>query len=157
MHYKTTDTRPAIRPNRLIWEHANSFKDAALLCQEQGLPQPMAVNAALAIELYLKSFLALNVISTLDRNMGFASERDHIFTSLLNKFKVGDKALFLDQLTKVKPETNWLEQFQKFDHTFVKIRYWYETGNNQLINPDIVDLAVSVGEAVLAVGNVKHA
>lgn len=157
MHNNTTYTRPAIRPNRLIWAHANSFKDAALLCQEQGLPQPMAVNAALAIELYLKSFLALNVISSLDRNMGFASERDHIFTSLLNKFKADDKVLLLDQLAKVKPETNWLEQFQKFDHTFVKIRYWYETGNNQSINPDIVDLAVSVGEAVLAVGNVKHA
>lgn len=148
---------PAIRPNRIIWEHANSFRDAAILCRESGLPQPMAVNAALAIELYLKSFLALNVSPEGSNLLGFSSERGHIFTDLLETFSVEDRELLLAQLRLIDPAENWVEKLKRYNDTFVKIRYWYESGNNRCIDTEIVDLAKSIGAAVLEAGKNKHA
>jgi HEPN domain-containing protein len=150
------ETRPAIRPNRIIWEHANSFKDAALICCENNLAQPMAVNAALAIELYLKSFLALNVIEKDSSNMGFTTEHGHVFTRLLDQLDPSDKRDLFDHLEKIESSTNWEKLFSRYDDTFIKIRYWYETGNGCSIGAEVVDLAVNLGEAVLQVGIKKH-
>ena len=150
------NTRPAIRPNRHIWDHGNSFKDAALLCCEQGLPQPMAVNAALAIELYLKSFLALNVLTEKSTNMGFSSEHGHVFTELLKKLEASDEKLLFEELAQINPSIEWKELFKKYDDTFIKVRYWYESGNGKPIDSDIVDFAENLGNAVLNVGKIKH-
>lgn len=149
-------TCPAIRPNRLIWSHANSFKDVALICRENNLAQPMAVNAALAIELYLKSFLAVNVLTEQSSNMRFYSGRGHVFTKLIKKIQDSDKELLFEQLKKLDESINWEASFEKFDDTFVNVRYWYESGSGKPINPEIVDLAEILGEAVLNVGKIKH-
>jgi len=151
------NTTPAIRPNRIIWEHANSFKDAAEICWEKRLIGPLAVNAALAIELYLKSMLALNIRKEESRSLDFTSEKGHQFERLISKIEPGDKALLFEALNKIDSNLDWLEEFRKFENTFIDVRYWYESQVNVLIKPEIVDLAKNLGEAVLAVGKIKHA
>ncbi len=117
----------------------------------------MAVNAALAIELYLKSFLALNIVKEESSNMGFSTEYGHAFMKLLSQLDTDDKNLLFIELNKINSEIDWEVLFEKYDSTFVKVRYWYESGNGVVINPGIVDLAINLGEAVLRAGRGKHA
>lgn len=149
------------RPNARIWSHANTFEKSALLCLENNLAQPMGVNAALAIELYLKSFLAIDIISTSNVENrysidGFTSEHGHSFTKLISKMEASDKDLLFSQLKVINSKRNWEKQFKNYENIFIKVRYWYETKNYTGIDYDIVTFAEELGRAVKEVGLLKE-
>ncbi|UTA49123.1 hypothetical protein L1F30_06135 [Simiduia sp. 21SJ11W-1] len=146
-----------IRPNARIWRHAESFKEAAILCSKNNLIQPMAVNAALAIELYLKSLLSLNILNPSGVVKEFKAEPGHQFSSLINRIENHHKTMLFEELENISNEINWDSEFKKFDDAFVKIRYWYETNNAAPIRHEILNLAVDLGKAVLAMGNKLNA
>ncbi|MBO6547975.1 MAG: HEPN domain-containing protein [Pseudomonadales bacterium] len=156
----STTTRPGTRPNRKIWSHANSFLQAAELCWEHGIHEPLAVNSALAIELYLKSFLAIDLVKDERSLVGFTTERPkrgHNFIDLIEEIDSDDKTMLFDALNHIDSTTDWYEEFKKHENTFTDIRYWYESDIRATIKPEIVDFAKQLGDAVLAVGKTKHA
>lgn len=153
-------TRVGIRPNGRIFSHADSFREAAILCRKNDLFQPMAVNAALAVELYLKSLLAVDIVSEEDNSKytisGFTSEHGHDFLQLIDKIEKRDKQLFFAQLADIDSSINWEKEFKKFDGIFIKVRYWYETKNWVPIDSVIVDFAENIREAILRVAKIKE-
>lgn len=148
------------RPNAHIWSHANTFEKSALLCQQENLVQPMAVNAALAIELYLKSFLAIDIVRSEGENKysieGFTSERGHSFLTLIDKMDQFDREALFKELENINPNRNWKSSFEKYEDIFIKVRYWYETESKTLIDYEIVGFAEELGKAVRKVGELKE-
>jgi len=147
------------RPNAHIWSHANTFEKSALLCQQKDLIQPMAVNAALAIELYLKSFLAIDFVRDEGGGKysieGFGSKRGHTFQGLIDEMDQFDRESLFKELENINPNRNWISSFEKYEGMFVKVRYWYETESKTIIDHEIVGFAEELGRAVKKVGELK--
>ena len=112
----------------------------------------MAVNAALAIELYLKSFLAINIVDTKGGYVDFSSERGHQFISLFNRIDERYKSLLVQKMTELNDEEEFTRELQRYEGAFIEVRYWYDSNSNHVIDPKIVDLAIKLGEAVKAIG-----
>jgi hypothetical protein len=76
-------------PDVKVWNTGNTYQDAANLCLDKNLIWAAAINAALSIEIYLKSFLSKQVLVEVFggiANQGFSkSPKGHDLLELFQK------------------------------------------------------------------------
>ncbi|VXC30350.1 conserved hypothetical protein [Pseudomonas sp. 8Z] len=116
-----------ILPNKNVWEEADEYEHVSRLCLEQKLYWPSIVNAALAVEIYLKSFISKDCFTP-----AFGGPVNHVFAEKVNGHSL------LDLYSKIHPsmieKINLLNQskfdipkiLEKYNFAFTRYRYSYE-------------------------------
>jgi hypothetical protein len=136
---------PHFLPDLRIWDNGNDYQAAADLLNDNGLGWAAAINAALAIEIYLKSFLAKEVRSSWDEGVIYQSasecERGHDFVKLFDKIEQPLQQLLLDEFNNIHPEVDLVKQLDKYKDYFFRARYRFEPDSRGNIDTGVVFLA----------------
>jgi hypothetical protein len=147
---------PHFLPDLRIWSNGNDYQAAAdLLNNHRDLGWAAAINAALAIEIYLKSFLAKEVRSSWDDGVIYQSasecERGHDFVQLFNKIDPTLKHLLLQEFKNLYPEVELASQLEKYKDYFFRARYRFEPDSRGNIDNGVVFLANKFKEVIFKV------
>jgi HEPN domain-containing protein len=135
-------------PNTRIWLQGREYLEAAeALLGTNRLPAA-AILSALAIEIFLKSFLAIR-----DQKGNATAPTSHGFVVLFEKFKFVDATELIACLHEKEPTANLQNSLEKFDGTFTKYRYRYEAGAMYTTSSEIVYFARSLCDAVFLLGS----
>ncbi len=139
-----------------VWLAANKYQEASILCREEGLDRPAAINAALAIEIYLKSLSSIEykIPTGIDNIYQSVAETEwgHDLVKLFSKI---DHSILNIMDAKSKEIDHSIElkvSLEKFKDVFAKARYSYEKDSITLIDMRIVDLAEHFRKLVESVG-----
>ncbi|EGR1835154.1 hypothetical protein IG521_13770 [Vibrio cholerae] len=162
MNNKTYQYERIEIPNSSVLDSAEQFYDGAEFLRQlppmSGVLLPMITNAALAIELYIKSLCVRSIIKDYKnfgndvcggRVIGEPLTKGHNLSSLLinignaDKYNIGIKiknnieSLYADGVIQYS-FTELVELVKPYDNLFVEARYAYE--NDALSNLDITGL-----------------
>ena len=119
---------------------------AEVLLDTNRLPAA-AILSALAIEIFLKSFLA-----TRDQRGNATAPNGHGLVALFGKFEPTDAAELLTCLQEVNAEADLRSSLSKFDGTFTKYRYRYEPGAMYSVSSEIIYFSRDLCDAVFLLG-----
>lgn len=139
-------------PNPSVWHVANEYQSAAVLCHQNNFYWAAAINAALAVEIYLKSFISKEVLIPVYgglANLSFAEEkRGHDLYSLYNQIDEKIRNIILE----VNADAYDLSEILKIHKdTFMRSRYSYEENSPQAINGSIVPFSGHMRSLVIEV------
>ena len=137
-------------PNTSVWLQGREYVEAAEVLLDYNRLPSAAILAALAIEVFLKSFLA-----TKDENGMSKTVSGHALVSLYEKFEERDDLDLTESMRLVNPEVDILEKLQKFDGTFTKFRYRYEPNGLYSVGSDIIYFARNLCDAIFALGKAR--
>jgi len=134
-------------PNVRVWDLGRSYVEAAEILLDYNRIQPAALIAALALEVFLKSFLAVR------HSTGHATtEYGHELVKLWEKIDVQTQAELLACSREIDASVAFGESISKFDRVFVSSRYWYEPSAALSAGSDIIYFARHTCEAVFLLG-----
>lgn len=144
-------------PDLNVWETGNQYQDAAALCHKYHLGWPAAINAALSIEIYLKSFLAHQVfISDGISTQGFSdTDRGHDLHELYQKISPDIRQL-LEKKYKDSTGSDLQEKITKYKDVYFHARYHHEPKSIQAINLEIIDFSADMRDLVITASKVLH-
>lgn len=142
-------------PDLRIWTNGNCFQEAAKLLNEHKNDWAAVINAALAIEIYLKSFLSTEVKSSLEKNKIYQkaskSKHGHDLVELYRAIQEPYKSLLKNEFANLYPDTNLSTSLEKYKDIFVQARYRFEANSRGNIDNGIVYLANEFKEVVFSV------
>lgn len=134
-------------PNVRVWSQGREYVEAAEILLDYNRIHPAAVLAALAIEIFLKSFLATRLVT------GHAkTRRGHKFTNLYESISSDLRAELVACSAEIDSSVIFDEQLKKYDGVFTDARYWYEPNGPLSVGSDTVHFARHVCEAVFLHG-----
>lgn len=134
-------------PNPRVWLQGREYLDAAEVLLDTNRLPAAAILSALAIEIFLKSFLA-----TRDQRGNATAPNGHGLVSLFGKFQAADATELLTCLQQVNAKADLPSSLSKFDGTFTRYRYRYEPGAMYSVSSDIVYFARDLCDAVFLLG-----
>jgi HEPN domain-containing protein len=134
-------------PNVRVWAQGREYVEAAEILLDYNRIQPAAVVAALAIEIFIKSFLA-----TRNAKGHATTERGHGIVEMFERVEPEIKSVLLACSNEVDPAVEFLGQLRKHDRIFLSARYWYERTAPRSVGSDIVDFARHVCDSVFLLG-----
>lgn len=144
-------------PDFRVWSAGNVYQEAAKLLNENKQYWAAAINAALAIEIYLKAFL-----SEQDRSYFFEDEgvyrvgskvkRGHDLVELYEKILPALKEQLVNEFGKRSGEHDLLSKLDRYRDVFTKARYDFELDSRPNIDTGIVHLADILREVLYKVG-----
>ena len=141
-----------IIPNLRIARSGFDYQKAAEVLEDSGLLWPAAINAALAIEMYLKSFLAKDTWKDYHSGGKYktyeASEHGHILTKLFNKIPKIHRDELLNQVSTISPETDLNALLEKYKDVFFNARYSHEENALRIVDSGIIRLAQVLKQAI---------
>ncbi|OGA53051.1 MAG: hypothetical protein A3F74_24745 [Betaproteobacteria bacterium RIFCSPLOWO2_12_FULL_62_58] len=123
-------------PNIRVWTQGRDYVEAAEILLDYNRIQPAAVMAALALEIFIKSFSAIR-----HRTGHATTDHGH---GLSNMFKCIDsqtRAELLACSNEVDSSIDFLSELKKHDGVFVSVRYWYEPAAPLSVGSDIIHFA----------------
>ena len=130
-------------PNVRVLLQGQAYVEAAEILLDYNRVQPAAVMAALAIEVFMKSFLAENNLA------GRAiSKRGHDISSLFEQIKPEIRSALLDCSNELDQSINFVDELRKHDRVFMSARYFYEPDAVASVGSDIVYIARHISECV---------
>lgn len=144
-------------PDFRVWSAGNVYQEAAKLLNENQQLWAAAINAALAIEIYLKAFL-----SEQDRSYYFQDEgiyrvgskikKGHDLVDLYEKISPGLKEQLVNEFAKCSGEQDLLSKLVRYRDVFTKARYDFELDARPNLDTGIVHLANVLREVLYVVG-----
>lgn len=146
-------------PDIRVWRTANEYQEAASLCDEHEKYWAAAVLAALAIEIYLKSFLSKEVeMASLGGGMQIfkETEQGHNLEGLFGKISQPMKALMIRESHLLNSKLDLEKSLTDNKNIFVLARYPHEQGGANSVSNSIVRLAEHMRELVIKVANHTH-
>lgn len=134
-------------PNVRVWAQGQEYVEAVEILFDYVRIQPAAVLSALAIEIFVKSFLATRLAS------GHAiTRRSHEVVELFELIPPNLQAEFLAASHTIDPTVNITEELTKYADVFLVARYWYEQTASFSVGSDIVYFARHMCDSVLLFG-----
>lgn len=134
-------------PNVRVWLLGRDYVEASEILLDYNRIQPAAVLAALALEVFLKSFLA-----TRHKTGHAITVQGHYLTTLYKKIDSQTQAELLACSREVDPSVDFLAGIENFDRIFVSARYWYEPTAPFSVGSDIIHFARHACEVVFLLG-----
>lgn len=144
-------------PDMRVWKTANEYQEVASLCNEHRKGWGGAINAALAIEIYLKSFLSEEVRVAIYHQacINFRkTERGHDLLSLFKKIPCHLQNILCEQYKLIKPNLSLEDLLEKHKDVFFYGRYFHEKDAMSSVGNDIIFLAEDLREAVKKVSEI---
>lgn len=144
-------------PDLNVWETGNQYQDAAALCHKHHLGWPAAINAALSIEIYLKSFLAHQIlVSDGISKQGFSdTDRGHDLHELYQKISP-DLRQLMESKYKDLAGNDLHQNIYKYKDIFLHARYHHESKSIQVVNSEIVHFSADMRALVIEASKVLH-
>ncbi len=154
---KKIDQRPFL-PDIRVWRTANEYQEAASICDERKHYWAGAILAALAIEIYLKSFLSeeVEVFSNGTKRIYKRTERGHNLETLYKKIPQWMIDIILRESKLLNPKINLEKEFIENKYTFEMARYLHEKDAVNSISNSIIRLAEHMRELVIKVAAHTH-
>ena len=139
-------------PNVRVWVKGQEYVEAAEILLDYVRIQPAAVLSALAIEIFVKSFLATRLAS------GHAiTHRGHKIVESFELIPQNLQTKFLAASKTIDPTVNISEELEKYADVFLVARYWYEPTAPFSVGSDIVYFARHMCDSVFLFGkNREH-
>jgi hypothetical protein len=143
-----------ITPNFRIARAGFQYQEAAQVLEREHLLWPAAINASLAIEIYLKSFLAKDTwkdhpaggkYKTSDR-----AEHGHNFIDLYNKISENFQNI-LSQKVNDTHNIKLSAELDKYKSVFFNARYMYEESAMVALDSGIIRLSEALKSAIDAI------
>lgn len=143
-------------PNDRIAMSAFQYQEASELLFANAQHRVAVVNAALAVEIMLKSFLAKNTWQTDHSNGGWYKTYDdalkgHDLLKLYDKIDIKYKLLIEQQLQTIDSSTNIINELTEYRDYFAKARYDFEKEFIKSLNLEIISFAKKFKQVILAV------
>lgn len=131
-------------PNKRVFSSANQYQDAAVvLSKTDGCLWVAAINAALSIEIYLKSFLLIQ--DKVDGYEGYKKvKKGHDLLKLYLEIDPDDKAALKEKLPNLDIES----QLERYKNLFTHARYTFEPVNVDSVGTDIIHLSKAFRDAI---------
>ena len=153
-------------PNIKVAASGDRYKDAAILCNQYAdgnnkgeYGWAAAINAALALEIYLKSFLSKEVLTSVGSGVNMVTaktERGHNLVELYNKIPANIQDLIISCSLAINPNIELLKSLEKFKDYFFNARYCYELESIKSVDSSVVDLASHMYLVLLKVAETTH-
>lgn len=144
-------------PNINVCSVANEYQSAAALCYENKLYWPAAINAALAVEIYLKSFLSEEVLIPVYGGLASqsfsAKKRGHDLYDLYMKIEERTRKIIIEINAE---EYDIPGTLKKHRDIFMSARYSYEEQSPQAINGSIISFSGHMRNLVFEVGKITN-
>jgi len=134
-------------PNVRVWSQGRDYVEAAEVLLDCNRIHPAAVVAALAIEIFLKSFSATRLA-----NGHAETEFGHNLEKLYRDISSELRAEILACSAELDSAVSFEEQIRKHNGVFTRARYWYEPTAPFSVGSDTVRFARHMCEAVLLLG-----
>lgn len=134
-------------PNVRVWSQGREYVEAAEVLLDHNRVHPAAVVAALAIEIFLKSFLATR-LSTGNATTEFG----HNLTKLYERIAPDMRADLVACSVELDSTVVFEEQLTKYEGLFTEARYRYEPGAPFSVGSDTVHFARHMCESVFILG-----
>jgi HEPN domain-containing protein len=148
-------------PDLRVWSAGNIYEEAANLLNENKKYWAAAINAALAIEIYLKAFLSEEERSYLFGDDGiyrsgskvkFEHDFIKLYEKIPNKFQIQIDEAFVNKFQKVE----FKKQLERYRDVFTKARYNFELNARTNLDNGIVYLAAEFREVVLFIAGINE-
>lgn len=146
-------------PDIRVLRAANEYQEVAELCNQHGKVWGGAINAALAIEIYLKAFLSEEVKISIGNGLsqGFKkTQRGHDLFSLYEKIPEHLQVLLCEQYKLIRNNSNLPDLLIKNKDVFFQARYMYERNSLGSVGNDIIFLAKEFRDTVFKVAELVH-
>lgn len=138
-------------PSLEVIRTGRSYLNAALLLEQSNnadLFRPMCVLTGLAIEVFLKSFLAtddsklISEINGIEMYSGaVASKRGHFLDELFDKIDPSWRQAILDTSERLYPGYPLEQKLKDYAGYFFQARYDYEAGSIGVLRSEVLDVA----------------
>jgi len=131
-------------PSNQVINEARLYRKAALLLERNAeantdMYWPAAMNAALAVELYLKSFLVekeIPAVSLTKKGRDARHDLSKLFAAIPGPFKNG-----IEEVNRsLAPPLDLSRLLATYADYFPKVRYSYEKGSKGVIRSELFDL-----------------
>jgi HEPN domain-containing protein len=134
-------------PNVRVWEQGRDYVEAAEILFDYNRIQPAAIMAGLAIEVFIKSFLAIR------QKTGHAiTDHGHGLSDLFKRIDSQTQAELLTCSSEVDASIDFLSELKKHDDVFVSARYWYEPTALLSLGSDTIYFARHACDSVFLLG-----
>ena len=135
-------------PNVRVWQQGRAYVEASEILLDYNRIQPAAVMAALALEIFVKSFLAIRY------KTGHATtDHGHGLSAMFKRIDSQTQAELLACSKEIAPSIDFLSELKKHDGIFVSARYWYEPTGPSSVGSDIVYFARHACESIFLLGS----
>ncbi|EMC2477598.1 hypothetical protein DSL61_18915 [Vibrio cholerae] len=141
----------------IVVQSGNQYQDAAsVLASSDGNLWVACVNASLAIEIYLKSFLITeHQVQGYSRFKGTV-HKSHDLASLYRKLHPHKKLVLLEAIEYVSPGMDLVAELTRYRNVFTNARYTFEPNNVESMGSRIINLARVLRQAVTHILNVHY-
>jgi hypothetical protein len=146
-------------PDIRVWRTANEYQEAASLCDESRHYWAGAILAALAIEIYLKSFLSgeeVEVFSNQVKRIYKKTERGHNLETLYKEIPQAIVDIILRESKLLNPKIDLKKELIENKNIFEMARYPHEKGAADSVSNGIIRLAEHMKELVIKVAKYTH-
>ncbi len=146
-------------PNVSVATTADSYQEAAELIHSNSmsngrLGRAACINAALSIEIYLKSFLAEVVLTPTGTGMNLVTQKTkkgHDLVQLYQQIPQEIRNRILSASHTLNEEIDFEKSLDKYKDYFFLARYSYEMESQRLLNTEIVFFASHMRKLVRVV------
>ncbi|HFQ5108751.1 TPA: hypothetical protein ACGUT0_002312 [Vibrio vulnificus] len=139
----------------IVVQSGNQYQDAAsVLASSDGNLWVACINASLAIEIYLKSFLITeHQVQGYSRFKGTV-HKSHDLVKLYKKLHPHKKLVLLEAIEFVSPGMDLVAELTRHRNVFTNARYTFEPNNVESMGSGIINLARVLRQAVTHILNV---
>jgi len=134
-------------PNVRVWAQGRGYVEAAEILLDYNRILPAAIMAALALEIFVKSFFAVRY-----RSGHATTDHGHSLCDLFRNIDQQTQAELLVCSTEVNPKVKFLSELKKHDSVFTSARYWYEPTAPSSVGSDIVYFSRHLCDSVFLLG-----
>jgi hypothetical protein len=146
-------------PDLRVCRTADEYQEIALLCHEHKKAWGGSINAALAIEIYLKSFLSEEVKTLIGDDIYQGSKKTktgHNLFELYNKIDSNLQSLLCEQYNLINSNSDLPDLLKQYKDVFLKSRYIHEINAIYGGGSDIIFLAKDLRDVVINVAKIVH-
>ncbi|HEA3864355.1 TPA: hypothetical protein RV810_003477 [Vibrio cholerae] len=141
----------------IVVQSGNQYQNAAsVVASTDGNLWVACINASLAIEIYLKSFLITeHQVQGYSRFMGTV-HKSHDLAKLFKKLHPQKQSVLLEAVKHVAPGIDLVAELTKYRNVFTNARYTFEPNNVPSMGSDLINLASVLRRAVIHIINVHY-
>lgn len=155
-------------PDIKVWNIANDYQISASLLNKKSLEEDSdagygwvaGINAAIALEIYLKSFLSNEKLSKVGTGEIYRQSSKvtfgHKLPDLYEKIDSNLQSELVAAFSNLFPDRNLFHCIEKYKEDFIDGRYRFEEGARWCYDNDIVYFAEEMRAAVWAVVESVH-
>lgn len=138
-------------PDIRIWKTANEYQESSVILLEAGKGWSASILAALAIEIYLKSFLSTEVKIEIDEDIYQSfkkTKRGHSLTELFYRIPKKYQDELVSGYEKTVCERTLIQRLERYNNLFFDARYIHEQNPTVYVDNLIVRLAEDIRNIV---------